>query len=97
MTPAAQAVFSGFLTLGVPLIFAVRELMQLRRGNGDGGWRDDVPEPPPPPPTSSEPPLRPLPDCLIPKPIVSTSLPHAQPALAQPALAQPAPRVRELA
>jgi hypothetical protein len=67
MSPETQILLSGALTFGVPLVLAVRELIVLRRPPR-GGWR---PEPTPPAPT---PPLspagqKPLPDCLIPKPV----------------------------
>lgn len=57
---------SGTLTVGVPLVLAVRELLELRRRD-DGGWEGDGPapyKPPPPAPTSG---LKPLPECLIPR------------------------------
>ena len=64
MAPGTQVVLSGLLTFGVPLVLALRELRELRR-RPRGGWEPPAHEPVPVPP-------RPLPDCLIPKP-----LPHA--------------------
>lgn len=57
---------SGTLTVGVPLVLAVRELLELRRRD-DSGWDGDGPTPfppPPPPPIAGN---KPLPDCLIPR------------------------------
>ncbi len=57
---------SGTLTVGVPLVLAVRELLELRRRD-DNGWEGDGPAPfpsPPPPPSSGH---KPLPECLIPR------------------------------
>jgi hypothetical protein len=70
MTQAAQILLSGALTFGVPLVLAVRDLMALRRGRGDGNWPPQ-PEAPPPSPHSGSPGQRPtlrkeLPACLIP-------------------------------
>jgi hypothetical protein len=67
MSPELQILLSGALTFGVPLLLAVRELVLLRRAPR-GGWRPDPtpPAPTPPPPPSGE---KPLPDCLIPKPL----------------------------
>lgn len=62
---------NGVLAFGAPLGLAVRELLLLRRDGGDGGsWRGErVPDTPPKPDPAGN---KPLPDCLIPKP-----LPHA--------------------
>ena len=66
MDADTHILLSGALTFGVPLLFAVRELVVLRRGGG-GSWRGDpAPEPPPPPPSRG---TGPLPDCLIPRPL----------------------------
>lgn len=57
---------SGTLTVGVPLVLAVRELLDLRRRD-DSGYDGDGPPPfppPPPPPTNGH---KPLPECLIPR------------------------------
>lgn len=53
---------SGVLTFGAPLVFAISELIVLRRPP-----RDD---PGPPPRDFEPPPPKPLPDCLIPRPMV---------------------------
>ena len=57
---------SGTLTVGVPLVLAMRELFELRRRH-DGGWDGDggPPFPPPPPPPTTG--HKPLPECLIPR------------------------------
>jgi hypothetical protein len=70
MAPALQATLSCSLTIGVPLWFAVRELLLLGR-DGHGPWRRrGKPRPPPIAPTRfGERPARPLPECLIPKPL----------------------------
>jgi hypothetical protein len=67
MNPDLQVLLSGALGFGILLILALRELRSRRRGNG-GGWSRDAPPPaaPPPPQGGSD---RPLPDCLIPKPM----------------------------
>ena len=53
---------SGTLTFGAPLVLAIHELIALRRRPQDDGWDGRRIEPPPPP--------KPLPDCLIPRPLV---------------------------
>ena len=59
-------VLSGVLTFGAPLVFAIRELIELRRPpRGDEGPPRRIVEPPPRLP-------KPLPDCLIPRPVVRT-------------------------
>jgi hypothetical protein len=65
MQAATQVFLSGALTFGVPLAWAVHELIVLRRSPG-GFWRGHKPPPPEPP---GSPPERPkqLPACLIPK------------------------------
>ena len=67
MSPATQVILSGLLTFGVPLLFAVRELIALRRWrDGPGGWeRPTEPTPLPGPPGGSQV-TKPLPACLIP-------------------------------
>ncbi|WP_043363193.1 hypothetical protein [Belnapia sp. F-4-1] len=65
MAPEVFVLLSGGLSFGVPLVLAIRELRNLRRGDG-GGWRPS-PTPPPPRPTGGS--GKPLPDCLIPKPL----------------------------
>ncbi len=57
---------SGALTVGVPLVLAVRELIELRR-RGDTGWDGDGPPPFPPPPPAPSTGDKPLPECLIPR------------------------------
>ena len=54
------------LSFGAPLAFAARELLLLRRGSDGDSWRrEKAPDTPPPPPAGN----KPLPDCLIPKPL----------------------------
>ena len=67
MAPSVQALLSGALTFGVPLMLAVRELVVLRRADrGPGGGFERPREPVPiPPPPGREPDLPPLPACLI--------------------------------
>jgi hypothetical protein len=67
MAPSVQIVLSGVLTFGVPMLFAARELIVLKRGGGS--WRPDptpAPVPRPRMPPSGALPQRPLPACLIP-------------------------------
>ena len=61
MSSATFVMLSGLLTFGVPLLLAIRELGRLgpSSNGGDG--------PPPPPPVQPGP--RPLPDCLMPRPV----------------------------
>ncbi len=61
MTSETFVLLSGTLTFGAPLVLAVHELFALRRRPQDDGWDRRTVEPPPPP--------KPLPDCLIPRPI----------------------------
>ena len=66
MSPATQIILSGTLTFGVPLVLAVRDLLVLKRGSPDGGWRPEPPEPIPPKPNDGGHPVRrPLPACLL--------------------------------
>lgn len=65
MEPAFQITLSLALTLGVPLVLAVRELVALRRGSG-GPWDRSAPEILPLPPVG--PIATPLPSCLMPSP-----------------------------
>ena len=74
MEPSTQIILSGALTFGVPLLFACRELLAMRRWQGGPPGGDGPPEPPPdvPPPDAAPPqarPMKPLPECLIPKPM----------------------------
>jgi hypothetical protein len=61
MAPTTQILCSGALTFGAPLLLALRELVVLRRARDDDGW-ERTPDPTPVAP-------KPLPDCLIPKPM----------------------------
>ncbi len=63
MTPCVQVVLSGTLTFGVPILWALRELVVLRRPRNDPG---DGPDRPPSPP-ERDPDAPQLPACLIPK------------------------------
>ncbi len=101
MTPETQILLSGALTFGVPLAFAVRELVVLRRPPRGGGGGGGPPAPAPAPPKP-----KPLPDCLIPRPYAPGFRPSERdaPALADVAalfdarLASTTPtRVRESA
>jgi len=58
LEPATQIVLSGCLTFGIPLALALRELVVMRRGQGN-----NIPPPPPPPP-EERPKPKPLPPCL---------------------------------
>jgi hypothetical protein len=55
MRPEVQIFLSGCLTFGVPLVLAIRELVLLRRHDGDDWPRDRPPEDTP----------KPLPPCLL--------------------------------
>ncbi len=55
MRPELQIFLSGCLTFGVPLVLALRELVLLRRYDGDDWPRDRPPEDGP----------KPLPPCLL--------------------------------
>ncbi len=74
MESSTQVILSGILTFGIPLAFACRELIAVRRPRR-GSWDGDgphTPAPVPPPPDTMPQdltPLKPLPDCLIPKPM----------------------------
>ncbi len=63
MTPGVQVVLSGTLTFGVPVLWAVRELIMLRRPRNDP--RDGPDRPPSPPRLAPDAPA--LPACLIPR------------------------------
>ena len=63
MSPETFVLLSGMLTFGVPLAWAVWELLQLRRLRDEDGGRGRGPDRPPSPPGT-----KPLPDCLIPRP-----------------------------
>jgi hypothetical protein len=61
MTSATFVLLSGLLTFGVPLAIAIREL----RGLGVSSNRGDGP----PPPEVMPLPRKPLPACLLPRPV----------------------------
>ena len=85
MGPSTQAILSCFLSMGLPLLIAIWEVVRLGRDDGSGWRQDEAPAPhPPPPPMGDAAPPRRLPDCLVPKP-----LPANERAIG--------PRVRELA
>jgi hypothetical protein len=65
MQAATQVILIGALTFGVPLVWAVHELIALRRSSGRFR-RGNEPPPPEPPKLSPDRP-KPLPECLIPK------------------------------
>lgn len=67
LSSETHILLSGALTFGVPLILALRELLLLRR-SPRGGWRPE-PTPPSPGPAPAPSGAKPLPDCLIPKPM----------------------------
>lgn len=62
MSPSTYVILSGLVTYGAPLALAVYEVWSLSRPRP----RNDGP-PPPPPETPRAP--KPLPDCLLPKPV----------------------------
>lgn len=78
MEASTQVILSGLLTFGVPLALAFRELIVVRRPPR-GSWGGDGPPgptPAPPPPDTTPQhiaPLKPLPECLIPKPFSDAS------------------------
>ena len=67
MSPGVQALLSGTLTLGVPLLLAIRELIVLNRDRGGPGNRGDGKDKHPDPSPDDEPALPPLPPCLVPR------------------------------
>ena len=76
MTSETFVLLSGALTFGVPLYLAMRELKIT--GSGGGGRGPGTPDPEPIPPAPDRPALvvqKPLPDCLIPKPLVHVPAP----------------------
>ena len=86
MDSTSFVLLSGALTFGVPLLLAMRELKTLGPGGGGGRGPDaDDPAPAPLPPDGPvvETMQKPLPDCLIPKPL--------------PLVTEPAERELELA
>lgn len=66
MEPELFVLLSGILTFGAPLALALWDLLLLRRGGGGPPRRDPTPEAPRAPKPAGH---RPLPDCLIPKPL----------------------------
>jgi hypothetical protein len=65
MSPTLHVILSMSLTMGVPLVWAVRELVMLRADNGGSlpGGPDALPEPRPLPPELTR---KPLPPGLVP-------------------------------
>ena len=78
MSPGVHIMLSGGLTFGVSLAWGLHELWSLkRRPRGGGGIaRQRLPGPPRP---------KPLPDCLIPKPM-NLNVPRAAPRQRVPEL-----------
>jgi hypothetical protein len=72
MSPELLILLSGSLIFGVPLLLAVWELLTLRRGGDGPRKRDHVPDAPPAPGPAGG--VRPLPDCLIPKPLPASAV-----------------------
>ena len=62
MAPGVQVILSGTITFGVPMLYAVCELIMLRRPRNDPG---DGPDRGPSPRNDPDAPK--LPACLIPK------------------------------
>ncbi len=65
MSPALHVILSMSLTMGIPLLWAVRELLVMRADLGGSlrGGPDATPEPKPLPPELT---IRPLPPGLVP-------------------------------
>jgi hypothetical protein len=78
MDSATFVLLSGALTFGVPLLLAMRELKTLGPSGGGGRGPDDC-DRDPVPPAPDKPVVvtvqKPLPDCLIPKPMVHVPAP----------------------
>ncbi len=67
MNPATHVLLSGLLTFGVPILFAIRELIVLRRWKGGSGEPGGSAEPKPLPLSPNDGlAVKPLPACLIP-------------------------------
>ncbi len=60
MSPGTHVMMNCFLTMGLPVLWGLYELWALRRARSGGGGRRVAPPPAP----------KPLPDCLIPRPMV---------------------------
>ena len=67
ISPGVQAFLSGTLTLGVPLLLAIRELIVLDRDRDGPGDRDDKRDGGPEPTHGGDGALPPLPPCLVPR------------------------------
>jgi hypothetical protein len=94
MEPATHAILGCALSLGLPLLIAIRELVLLRAIREGGSGQRRMPEPPPAPPLAPTgqdrpAPAKPLPDCLVPRPLAFVPEPHF---LAPPADTAPARR-----
>jgi hypothetical protein len=66
MPPDLHITLSFLLTFGVPIVLALRELRGL--GTGGAPWRKPLPAPDPGP-VAPDHGLKPLPECLVPKPL----------------------------
>ena len=79
MTSGTFVLLSGALTFGVPIYLAMRDLRNMGpRGHGGGRGpdaNDPAPEPPAPDNPVIAPVQKPLPDCLIPRPLVHVPQP----------------------
>ena len=63
----SHILFSGVLTLGIPLVLAIGQVVAWRRRPRRDDWRrphEPLPRPP-----------KPLPDCLIPRPLPRSLVP----------------------
>ena len=73
MAPVVQIALSGMLTFGVPLLLAARELVVVQRRPQAGPPDDQAPPQQPRPIPPGDIYSRPLPECLIPKPMTVRS------------------------
>ena len=71
MSPATHVMLNCFLTMGLPVLWGLYELWALGRARSDGDDRRVGPAPTPP---------KPLPECLIPKPLLRDT-PLGDPAI----------------